>query len=298
MNDISYLKDSIWLKEREEKWKAYSNRWLYDFSDKEKSIARAYFFDGDVHHLMTDEYPSTLSDVISTTPINDIDSVIKAISEFWFWVLEKPESRDYFESIQEVNKRFLYHFHSIYCRKGDYVSPNVCVGLFSWLYGETYEGNRTVELSHKDKDTSIPIEIDTDQLSFDLLRGIIKYLWRQDEGANICIFKSFIPYFLSIYPYMSSICFDTRLPRTDDFESNGKKYFRKYWLYNRWLLSTLNSFISEYEEDEEIEELVCNDGEALTQLKDGLESIEMPDDFYRLKAFVLRHEGDSLYASE
>jgi hypothetical protein len=298
MSDLSYLLDSAWLAEREKKWEKYSKRWLYDFSEKEKNIARSYFFDGDVRHLMTDEYPSTLSDVISTTPMNDADKVIKAISEFWFWVLEKPESRDYFENIPEINKRFLYHFNAIYSRKGDCISPNVCVGLFAWLYGRTYEKSRVVDLQHNGKSISIPLKVEKDQLSFDLLSGIIKYLWRQDEGENICIFKSFIPYFLTIYPHMSPICFDTKLPREKKFEINGEKYDRKYFIWNRWLLTNLNGYISEYEEEEEVEELVCSDKEALAQLKEGLESIDMPCEFYRLKEFVLRYKGDSLYASE
>ncbi len=299
MSDLSYLQDAAWLAEREKKWIDYSKRWLFEAPVEEVRLMKAYFFDGNVKHLLTDSYNITLSDVISIAPINDAWLVINNISEYWFWVLESPDSRDYYQSISDVDQRFIYHFNSVFSRKGDYLQSDVCISLFFWLYGKTYQGNRAVSLSHDGREVSIPVDIDVNKLSYDLLNGIIKYIWRQGEGQNICIFKAFIPYFLSIYPKMSPICFDTKLPELDEFEGDdGKRYFEKYWIWNRWLLTALNGFVSEYEEDEGIEELVCNDGEAFVQLNEGLNALQMPEEFFRLKEFVLKHKGESLYASE
>jgi hypothetical protein len=99
---------------------------------------------------------------------------------------------------------------------------------------------------------------------------------------------------VKIYLYLKYLFRISEEPEADD----GKKYFRKYWIWNRWLLTTLNGFISEYEEEEEIEELICNDEAALIQLREGINALDMPEEFYRLQEFVLKHEGDSLYASE
>jgi hypothetical protein len=299
MSDLSYLQDRAWLVEREKKWKEFSKRWLYDHSAKERGMAKSYFFDGDVRHLMIEESPFSLSVVISITPINDIKLVIENISRYWHWVTEKPASRDYYEHTPELNKRFLYLCNTIFGRMGDFVSPQVCIGLFHWLYGESYEENRTVCLSYAGKDIVVPVDIDIDELSFTLLSGIITYFWLQDEDEIICIFKSLIPYFFSIYPYMSPICFSNKLPEQDEFEAlSGKKYFRKYWIWNRWLLTTMNGFISEYEEELDVEKLVCNDITTYALFKEKLASTQMPKEFYSLQQFVLKHKGESLYASE
>ena len=301
MSDLSYLQDAAWITDREKKWKKLFGRWIDGASEKEIAARREYFFEGDIDVYINGVQRPGLYDVISDSPFVDVDLVLECIAKYWAWVLDKPNSRDRSEQFPNVEQRFQFHFHAVYSRKDDNLHPNVCIGLFRWLYGKSYENSRVVELCHDGNNISIPVLIDVDNLCLNLLNGIIEYLWRQDVGENTCIFKSLIPYFLSIYPHMSPMCFETKLPETDEFESNGKKYYRKYWLWNRWLLSTLSGFISEYEEDEEdeeIEELVCNDEDALAQLKDGLEGIQMPEGFYRLKEFVLKHEGDSLYASE
>lgn len=299
MSDLSYLQDTTWLAEREDKWDKYSKRWLYDSPEEELAVRKAYFFDGNIKHLLTDSYDITLYHVINNSPLNDLNLLIQAISEYWFWVLESPSSRDNVEFIPDVNERFMGSMHAIFSRKDDHLAPEICINLFSWLYGNNYQGDRAVTLIHDGQETSIPVAIDVDALCFNLLSGIILALWRQDEGENISIFKALIPYFLSIYPYMSSICFESKLPDSDEFEGDdGQKYFEKYWIWNRWLLTTLNGFISEYEEEEDIEELVCNDEAALTQLREGLDALQMPEEFYRLQEFVQKHKGESLYASE
>lgn len=299
MNDLPYLQDETWIEEREKKWNKYSNRWLFDSPAEEVELRKAYFFDGNVKHLLTDSYEVTLYNVISDSPFNDSSLVVRSISEYWFWVLESPAIRDYVELIPDIEERFMGSMHSIFSHKDDNLHPDVCTGLFFWLYGDSYQGDREVTLTHNGQSVSIPIKVDVDKLSFDLLNGIISYFWYTDEGENISIFKIFIPYFLSIYPKMSPVCFATKLPDSDESEGDGgKKYFEKYWIWNRWLLTTLNGFISEYEEEEDIEELICNDEAALIQLREGLDSLKMPKEFYRLQEFVLIHEGNSLYASE
>ncbi len=299
MTDLAYLQDKAWIAEREEKWKVYSNRYFFDVPEKESQFARSYFFDGDIRHLMTDEYQSTLTDVISTSPINDTSVVIESISKYWFWVLEKPDSRDRYENTPDIEERFLYHFNSVFSPKGDYSHPDVCIGLFHWLYGDSYKSDRVRTLTHQGKTVVIPVKIDVDALTNSLMYGIIDYLWTKEDDENICIFKDFIQYFLSIFPYMSPICYDTRLPRAKSLDGSvNNRKLRKCCLANRWFLTTLNGFISEYEEEAGIEELKCNDDEAFAQLKEGLSNLKMPEEFYRLQEFVLKHEGDSLYASE
>lgn len=298
MSDFAFLQDEEWMSDREKKWDKYVARWLYDSPKEEVEFRRKYFFEGDVKYLLTDSFEVTLYNVINCSPFDDTNLLVECISEYWFWVLESPSNRDYHEMVPDLNDRFMASMHAIFSYKDDNLNPDVCVGLFFWLYGDVYKGDRALRLSYDEKTTTIPISIDIDKLCFDLLDGIIKYLWYRDEGENIYIFKAFIPYFLSIYSKMSPICFGLTLPEEEFETSNGKKYYRKYWIWNRWLLTTLNGFISEYEEEEDIEELISNDKVTLSNLKEGLSNLEMPDEFYILEEFVFRLKGESLYASE
>jgi hypothetical protein len=299
MSDLSYLQDEKWLAEREVKWEGFSEEWLNSSPEDKVQRLKSYFFSGGIKYLLTDSYDITLSYVISLTPFTETDLVIESITEFWFWVLESPDSRDYYEFITDLNERFIYHFHAIFSRKDDNLHPDICVKLFFWLYGETYQKDREITLNHNGRTVTINVNIDVDELAHELMSGIIDYLWMKDEGENICIFKSFIPYFLSIYPHMSPCCFSTTLPDESEFiGDDGKEYRRSWYIWNRWLLTTLNGFITKYEIDDGIDELVCNDEDALTQLKDGLKALQMPEEFYRLQEFVLKHKGKSLKASE
>jgi hypothetical protein len=263
MNSLNFLDDEKWLFEREKKWGEFVSRWLYDSPKEELEIRRKYFFEGDVKCLLTKSFDVTLYDVINNSPFDDTNLVIDCISEYWLWVLESPSNRDYHEMVPDINDRFMASMHAIFSYKDDNIDSNVSIGLFFWLYGNTFNGDRKLELSYGDKTTVVPISIDIDKLCFDLIDGVIKYLWYKDEGQNICMFRAFIPYFLSVYPKMSPICFGLALPEGEFMTKNGIKYYRKYWIWNRWLLTTLSGYISEYEEEEDIEELVSNDEAAL-----------------------------------
>lgn len=300
MSDLSYLKDPVWLSAREKQWDTHKAQWLYDFSKKEVELRRSYFFDGDIDLVIGagDKF-FTLHSLIWLSPFDDIQPVLKNISKYWAWVLKDPEKRDYWEHIKDLDERFIYQFNCILCPKDDSLHPNVSKGLFFWLYGNTFEKDRCVVLTDGEPSITIPVSFDVNDQCFYLLNGILNCLWRNDTTYDLDVFKSFIPYFLSIYPHMSPMCFSTLLPEEREFFSEDREKYKQSWFFsNRWLLTMLNGYITEYEEEEDIEELVCNDHEALKQLKDGLNNLKMPPEFYRLQEFVLKHKGDSLYASE
>ncbi len=299
MSDLSYLQDEKWLAEREKKWQLMSEQWLSSVSDGQRQAIRDYFFTGNIEQYIANVEKPSLYSVISDVPLIDVNLVVDNITRYWFWVMDSPDTRDHFRQLPDIDERFIFHFHAIFSLKDDNLHPDICIGLFFWLYGETYQKDRVITLNHSDKTATIPVIVNVNELSQNLLSGIIDYLWGKDEGENICIFKSFIPYFLSLYPHMSPCCFSTTLPDESEYVGDdGKEYRRSWYIWNRWLQTTLNGFITEYEEDADIDELVCNDEDALKQLKDGLNALQMPEEFYRLQEFVLKHKGDSLYASE
>ena len=300
MSDVSYLKDPTWLADRELKWKKFKAKWLYDSQEKEIQLNRTYFFEGNVENLIESEDPLlSLYNVIAQSPFQNIEPLLENISKYWAWVLQSPEKRDRWEQIKDLDERFVYAFHAVFSRGDDNLHPNVCTGLFFWLYGEVFEANRVVKLTGNDNSIEIRVNFDINDHCFQLSVGILDYFWSKDKSANKSIFKSFIPYFISIFPHMSPLCFSTKLPAEREFTGeDGVRYKRSWFFNNRWLLTTLNGFITLYEEEAEIDELICNDDEALALFKDGLDKAKMPDEFYRLKSFVLKHKGESLYASE
>jgi len=299
MSDLTYLQDSTWLAEREKKWQLMSKQWLSSVSDDQRQARRDYFFTGDIEQCILNVDDPSLYTVISDVPLIDVNLVVDNITRYWFWVMDSPDTRDRFRQFPDIDERFIFHFHAIFSLKDDNLHPDICTGLFFWLYGETYQQDRVVTIKHNDRTATIPVNVNVNELSFSLLSGIIDYLWGKDEGENICIFKSFIPYFLSLYPHMSPCCFSTTLPDKSEFiDNDGKQYSRAWYIWNRYLLTTINGFITKYEVDDGIDELVCNDDDALKQLKEGLNALQMPEEFYRLQEFVLKHKGESLKASE
>ena len=246
MSNLAYLQDPEWIKARKSKWKKYCAMALYGSSQEEIASQKAYFFDGDIKHLLKENSETELFVVINSAPFKDISYLVDNISAYWSWVLESSDTRDNFEQLPDLNERFMGHMFVIFSRRYETLSPDVCVDLFFWLYGDVYNKNRKVSLIHGGVTTTIFVNCDVNDFSQRLLSGIIYYLWRLEEGPNICIFKSFIPYFLTIYPNMSPIFFDKKLPATRKYTTpDGTIYRKAVFIWNRYILCLLNGFITE-----------------------------------------------------
>lgn len=297
MTNLSYLQDPEWIAEREEKWRKFEIEYLDESSPAEISARKAYFFTGDVNHILNDKFSISLIEVISNTPFKKLDLVIDSITIYWVWVNESPGTRDWFQRYPNLNERFLVGAEAAFSITNDHLDPGLCVELFHWLYGKEYTIERKLTLI-TNSDNNIVIDINVNQFCQYLMSGLIRYIWHNEINKNIKLYKALIPYFLSIYPHMSPECFSTTLPKKYKYRKNGQTYNKSWLLMNRWLLTSINGFITEYEEEDDIEELISNDDAALQQLKKGLDELKMPDEYYQLQEFVLKHKGDSLYASE
>ena len=300
MSDLAYLQDAQWLAKREKQWRIEAATLGDDLEDQEFEARRHYFMTGDIDHYIENTDYDQFTIVISYAPFYEVAPLLHNISRYWQWVLEAPKARggathlpleECFDS--GVSWLFLYNTN--------YMSAKLCRELFDWLYGDTYEPTRVLTLDDGTKQSSYQFTIDPADIAQKLMSRIIKYLWHRDKvkGDHIDMYKELIPYFLSAFAHMPALYFDSKLPRKDEFtDKDGTKHSIKYWITNRWLFTTFNGYITEYEEDYGITELVCHDPQALDQLKQGLAKLDLPSEYYQLEAFVHKHKDESLYASE
>ena len=300
MSDLAYLQDAQWLAKREKQWRIEAARLGDDLSDQEFEARRHYFMTGDIDHYIENTDWDQISIVIGYAPFNKAEKLIHNISRYWHWVLEYPETQGG-ETHKPLEYRFNLGIMELFNYSTNYMSAELCRELFNWLYGDTYEPKRMLTLDDGTKQSTYQFTIDPADIAQKLLSGIIKYLWHRDRvnGVHVDMYRGLIPYFLSAFTHMPALYFGTDLPQKFEFtDKDGNRHFRKYWIWNRWLLTGLNGYITEFEEEEDITELVCHDQQALEELTQGLAKLDLPEEYYQLEEFVHKHKGESIDASE
>ncbi|NRB40195.1 MAG: hypothetical protein HRU20_17305 [Pseudomonadales bacterium] len=171
---------------------------------------------------------------------------------------------------------------------GNYYPDSLSLEAFFWLFGPKFEPIRKIQLY--DNGEIFKFEIDVDKNCMNLLRGIRNYLWgMEEEKGNNYIYKDLLDYFLSIYPHYNIEFFSKNIQPSHSFKV-GSKISRANYSYPRWFIASLNNIVTEWDLDddyEELDSLIINDENFLKKLKSGFERLEMPEEYYKLENYVI-----------
>jgi len=305
-------KDDAWLLMRELQWSGQEKRKglsptevqglkhrLFHYEDDPQSEIEAYknyFFNGDIETFIKESERIRFQDIIFYSPVQIFESMQFVISVAVTWLLEHPSNVK--GSVAEYLSNTFNHILSP--PDGLYLPDNITLKMFSYFFGSRYEKTREIQLTQDGTPFILNFTVDVEYLCLDLLSGIRHYVWGTKRKGNNTRYKYLIDYFLSIYPHLNPICFSRSVPVRSSFGIEDK-ITRGHYTHTRWLIASLHGIVTEFDLDdgyEPLESLIINDHEALEHLKTGMAKIQMPDEYYELEKFVLKHGEDCIYTSE
>lgn len=303
-----YLKDvsteDVWLAKRKLQWLGDDNTQglkyrLFKFHDDPQSEIEAfeeYFFKGDIKLLIEKSERVSFSKIIFFSPVQSFSAMRMVLSEAVRWLLGNKD--DIQQPLDDYLSAVLNTIISP--ALGYYLSDNVALEMFFWLFGEQFEPKRSCQLIEDEEPVSFEFTVDAELLCLQLLSGMRDLIWEQCDRRDGSRFKALIPYFISFYPHLDPEYFSKTIPHESSFKI-GSPVSRGTYIIQRHFIASLHGIVTEHDLDddyEELEELVINDAEALEKLKSGLEAISMPNEYYELEKFVLDKKEECLEASE
>lgn len=183
-------------------------------------------------------------------------------------------------------------------RHGDFWPDKVFLEFFLWVYGNTFESIRRLDLRSVEPIFALEFSVNVELIVSTLLDGIHEYIWGVQQFS--VRYSSLINYFCSAYPFYNQAFFSKAIP-PDSYFSIDQPITKGYYTLPRWLIASLNNIVTEYDLDEDyepLEALRVNDPVALKELMNGMSKIKMPEEYYELERFVLSKGSDCINASE
>lgn len=299
-----------WLAKRKQQWlgigrsQGLKHR-LFKYNDdpkKEQLAYKKYFFEGNVKTFIDESERVSVEDIIFLSPVQSLSAMQYVISEAVDWLLKNRNkvgsNKDRRLTIDEYLA--IVFRYTLYPPLGNYLPDNVTLDMFFWLFGDKYEKRREVVLIHGDTPYIFNLTVDVEHMCLGLQDGVRDYIWNQCDKRNSNRFKYLIDYFLSLYPHLDVVCFSKTIPSVSSFEV-GASINEGSYLAQRWLIASLNNIVTEFDIDddyEELEAIIINDQKAFDQLRTGIEEIVMPNEFYELEKFVLKYREGCISVSE
>jgi hypothetical protein len=312
--NTNYLDDipvsEEWLAQRKLEWLGDGSKQglkhrLFKHGDSPKLEIAAYekyFFEGDIHAFAMGSERISVEDIIYFSPVQSLSAIQCVISQAINWLLNNRNK------VGSNNKRDLtideylaiVFRYTISPPLGNYLPDNVTLDMFFWLFGKKYEKRREVVLIGGDTPYILNLTVDVEHMCSRLQAGIRDYIWNQCDKRDSTRYKFLIDYFLSLYPYLNVVCFSKTIPPASSFEV-GASINKGSYSAQRWLIASLNHIVTEFDIDndyEELEAIIINDQKAFDQLRTGIEEIVMPNEFYELEKFVLKYREGCISVSE
>jgi hypothetical protein len=291
------LRMQLWLGQDEQKgmpaweYQGLKDR-LFQYHDDptfEIEVYKNYFFTGDIDTFVKASERVRFADIIFYSPVQSFQSFLCVIEKAIEWLLKNPEKMTYSNTGPMTIQKYLASiFRCILSPpNGNHLPDHIILDMFFYTYGDIYQPTRKVKLTQGGNPFIYEFEIDVEDTCSNLRRGIRHYIWGGRDRGDNTRYKYLMDYFFSIYLYYDPINFSI----TDPSKS----------AISRWFIASLHNIATiDYDLDENhdpLEALVINDQKSLTYLKEGMEKIKMPAEYYELEKFVLIHGEDCIEAS-
>jgi len=245
-----------------------------------------------------------------------LDAFVYRLTTFTEWVMEDREFRgmnrlDYNRDLKKetFEKRFSYILLTLIGGKGDFLPDDVWQQVFLWLYGDTYDPSRQFPITFGEEQWcpelfsagSLGIR---DNFLFRVLSGSAKYLFR-DDGDEYDYFKRGKPlvnYLPSVLPHLNKACYVLKRYKRRNFDEHGNPVSYSSWqAIMRGFIAKMNGVRPSWELEEledENEPVFKRDPEMFEWLKIEMNKLDLPEEYYQLEEFVLKHGENYLDASE
>lgn len=297
VNITLYSNDLTWLKAREAAWKdAYQRSWV-DVDDEFYIQARCnYFFTGDLTEFIGSNQKPSLIEIIYDSPELELKGFIANISQYCEWVINSnitwgTTNKD------NLNDRLFETIKAV-VRENSYIPNKIVSELFTYFFGEKFEENREVTLTLSSGEKIFTSPISSNELSSMLRFFITRYMYEvpDDRSNNTFTSKYLIDFYFSIAEVIDQRVFSTTKIRK--LEINGITVDSGSQRGLRYLIARMLGYITEYEEEDDIDEWFVNDAEFEAEFKRRWNDINWPPAYDKLVEFIHKHKDQCLFEND
>lgn len=290
MNKITELT----LEYREKKFE----RLIRPYESKgEQGIAsiRRYFDSGDIERYIGEEILISPYVAIFGAPQHDLGHFKARIKGVWDWLLVNQghlaDSRD--RKSETLNYQFVTVFEALLGEHGDLFPDDFFVEVFFWLYGERYDPVREFQFDLGPEKWVPKMEFDNGLFFNQLKFGVMDHLFglKKDIDYSTQRYVPLMDYFLSLLPFIDIECYSKK--RVKRFHKVDRKVsgLRARQCGLRRLIAYMHDIPGDKFLDEGYDHVPVNDQATLQKLKDGINSISMPNEYFELIEYLEAHRG-------
>lgn len=283
MHILTHIHDNEWLQQRELQWQRRKSD-FYDEDEADVATHKQFFFDGDFDAYITNIPELRFDTVYVSYPAQTLADMQYIIQRYWqfahdssnAWYLTFYQStKD--KSINGVFERLLANI--------TYHPPELMQELFLWVYGESYQSPRVLDIGVVAWQPTI--EIEGWRMATGMRSGVGQLLFEEDN--DYAHYNEYIEYFLSVLPLLEVGCFDSTYA-----EPNVKNKFGRKLSASQ--ANTRDFFMQLYGYDHE--ETVHNSPENELYIREAIEKLDMPAEFYPFIDFIHKYKQDAIDISE
>ena len=279
---LKHLTDKEWLKKRELLWE-HRKRDYWEESSEVQEAQRAFFFNGDFDSLVRVKPILFFSDVLEGFPAETLDEVKFITKKYWEHALTTNNSWYSKETGKTNDEKFLSAFESSYSEVL-YHSAELMADMFHWIYGEQYERKRSIDIGLDMWEPQADIE--PLRMANRVYSGMSSYLFSK---ADYTQYRYILDYFISVIDKFEENYLDTQLAKKSVKNKSGGRLFAGQKKMRKFFLQ-LNNY--------NLEKTVRNDLIAEQRIRDAIDSIQMPDEFYPFIEFIHKYKQSAVTASD
>lgn len=309
---VNIPQDKTWKEQREARWKeAWEDAFWIDSEEKEEAIAafKIWFLEGDLAPLMSE--PITLEkqsklglrNIIQACPLMELDDYLQFFQDYAFWLSEKKLSHWGYR-VDERDSDFIESFFALYSSD------------FEDSTKEIYEHMLKLFLPNDDGIVTFPYRLGVDEwrpqfevklwdYGFRIFADIGRYLFGDDDDFS---YYAHLPVALPLASYIKDLdpmYFGEKIINAKMLKASVKSatrsdgtpvrlnsaVTRQHVL--RQYIGNLHGYRSKKKEP-----LRHNDVEVEKQLHDLIDSLDMPQEYYRLLDFIKEYPDDYVTRSK
>jgi len=309
---VKIPQDKAWKEQREARWKeAWEDSFWIDGEEDKEAIEgyKTWFIEGDLAPLMSE--PTTLEkqdklsfyNIIQACPIMDIDDYLQFFQDYSYWLSEKKLS--YWGHRVDVRDRdFLEHFFAVYSRG------------FEDSTKEIYEYMLKLFLPNDDGIVTFPYKLGVDEwqpkvevklwrYGDSIFTDICRYLFGDEDDFtyyfHLPVALPFVHYIKDIDPiYFGKKIINAKMLKASAnsaLRSDGTPEILKSAVARQQMLRKYIGNLHGYRSKKK-EPLRHNDTEVEKQLRDFIDDIDMPKEYYQLLDFIKEFPDDYVIRSK
>jgi hypothetical protein len=268
----------------------------YESENKESlESIRKYFETGDIEQYIAEEVLICPYVAIFYPPIHDLEHFKVRVKAVWDWLLSNlgrpADARD--RKHEPLNYQFSIVFEGLFGQHGQLFPDDFFVEVFFWLYGEKYDPTREFQFGLRSEKWLPKMDFGIDLFFNQLNYGIKDHLFGLEKDIDYST-QRYVPlmdYFLSLLPYINIECYAKKRVKRFHKVDGKASGLRAEQCGLRTLIAYMHDIPGDKFLDEGYDHVPVNDQASLQKLKDGINSISMPNEYFELIEYLEAHRG-------